>query len=218
MLPAAVNIAELRREYRRAALTEKSVDPDALRQFGRWLDEAVAAGLPEPTAMTLATVDADGRPDARIVLLKAADARGFVFFTNYESRKGAELALRPAATLLFHWVELERQVRIAGMVSKADADESDRYCATRPRDARIGAWASPQSRVIADRAWLEREFAAARERFAGVGENVPRPPHWGGYRVAPEAIEFWQGRESRLHDRLRYRREASLWRIERLAP
>jgi pyridoxamine 5'-phosphate oxidase len=217
-LPAAVNIAELRREYRRAALTEKDVDPDAVRQFGRWLDEAVAAKLPEPTAMTLATVDADGRPDARIVLLKAADARGFVFFTNYESRKGAELGLRPAATLLFHWVELERQVRVEGTVSKASAEESDRYFATRPRDARIGAWASPQSRVIADRAWLEREFAAARERFAGAGEDVPRPPHWGGYRVAPEAIEFWQGRESRLHDRLRYRREASLWRIERLAP
>jgi len=213
-----VNIAELRREYRRAALTEKNVDPDAMRQFGRWLDEAVAASLPEPTAMTLATVDADGHPDARIVLLKVADARGFVFFTNYESRKGAELALRPAATLLFHWVELERQVRIEGKVSKASAEESDRYFATRPRDARIGAWASPQSRVIADRAWLEREFAAARERFAGAGENVPRPPHWGGYCVAPEAIEFWQGRESRLHDRLRYRREASLWRVERLAP
>jgi pyridoxamine 5'-phosphate oxidase len=218
MLPAAVNIAELRREYRRAALTEKDVDSDAMRQFGRWLDEAVAAKLPEPTAMALATVDADGRPDARIVLLKTADARGFVFFTNYESRKGAELALRPAVTLLFHWVELERQVRVEGTVSKASAEESDLYFATRPRDARIGAWASPQSRVIADRAWLEREFAAARERFAGAGENVPRPPHWGGYRVAPEALEFWQGRESRLHDRLRYRREASLWRIERLAP
>jgi pyridoxamine 5'-phosphate oxidase len=217
-LLAALNIAELRREYRRAALTEKDADPDAMRQFERWLDEAIAAALPEPTAMALATVDASGRPDARIVLLKGADERGFVFFTNYESRKGTELSLRPAATLLFHWVELERQVRVEGAVSKVSAEESDRYFATRPRDARLGAWASPQSRVITDRAWLERELAAARERFAGAGENVPRPPHWGGYRVAPEAIEFWQGRESRLHDRLRYRREASLWRIERLAP
>jgi pyridoxamine 5'-phosphate oxidase len=217
-LLAALNIAELRRDYRRAALTEKDVDPDAMRQFERWLDEAIAAALPEPTAMALATVDTSGRPDARIVLLKGADERGFVFFTNYESRKGAELALHPTASLLFHWVELERQVRVEGTVSKVGAEESDRYFATRPRDARLGAWASPQSRVIADRAWLERELAAARERFAGVGENVPRPPHWGGYRVAPDAIEFWQGRESRLHDRLRYRREASLWRIERLAP
>jgi pyridoxamine 5'-phosphate oxidase len=217
-LLAALNIAELRRDYRRAALTEKDVDPDAMRQFERWLEEAIAAALPEPTAMALATVDASGRPDARIVLLKGADAHGFVFFTNYESRKGAELSLRPAATLLFHWVELERQVRVEGAVSKVSAEESDRYFATRPRDARLGAWASPQSRVIADRGWLERELAAARERFAGIGENVPRPPHWGGYRVAPDAIEFWQGRESRLHDRLRYRRDASLWRIERLAP
>lgn len=168
--------------------------------------------------MTLATVDASGNPDARIVLLKGVDAHGFVFFTNYESRKGTELAAKPAATLLFHWVELERQVRIEGVASKVTAEESDRYFATRPREARLGAWASPQSRVIADRAWLERELAAVRERFAAAGETLPRPPHWGGYRVAPQAIEFWQGRASRLHDRLRYRSEASRWRIERLAP
>ena len=213
-----MNIADLRRDYARAALTENNVDPDPIRQFERWLGEAVAAKLHEPTAMSLATVDASGNPDARVVLLKGVDARGFVFFTNYESRKGTELALRPSATLLFYWGELERQVRIEGVVSKVAPDESDGYFATRPREARLGAWASPQSRVIADRGWLERELARARERFAAVGDAVPRPPHWGGYRVAAEAIEFWQGRESRLHDRLRYRREAPRWRIERLAP
>jgi len=213
-----VNIAELRREYRRAALTESDVDPDPIRQFERWLQEAIAAELPEPTAMTLATVDAAGRPDARIVLLKGADERGFVFFTNYESRKGLELAVRPATALLFHWIELERQVRIEGTASKVTADESDAYFASRPRPARLGAWASPQSRVIADRGWLDHELALARDRFAAAGEAVPRPPYWGGYRVMPEVFEFWQGRESRLHDRLRYRRNAALWRIERLAP
>jgi pyridoxamine 5'-phosphate oxidase len=213
-----VNIAELRREYRRAALTESDVDPDPIRQFDRWLEEAIAAELPEPTAMSLATVDARGHPDARIVLLKGVAQDGFVFFTNYESRKGAQLAATPLAALLFYWVELERQVRVEGTVAKVTPAESDAYFASRPRAARLGAWASPQSRVIVDRAWLEREVAAAGDRFAPLGEMVPRPPHWGGYRVAPTAVEFWQGRESRLHDRLRYRREGSLWRIERLAP
>jgi pyridoxamine 5'-phosphate oxidase len=213
-----LNIADLRREYQRASLSETDVDPDPLRQFQRWLDEAIAGQLPEPTAMTLATAGADGTPAARIVLLKGVVAGGFVFFTNYQSRKGAELAARPAAALLFHWVELERQVRVEGVASRVEAADSDAYFASRPQPARIGAWASPQSRVIPDRDWLEREVTAARERFAAQGEPVPRPAHWGGYRVAPSTIEFWQGRESRLHDRIRYRRENTRWRIERLAP
>jgi pyridoxamine 5'-phosphate oxidase len=213
-----LNIADLRREYQRASLSETDADPDPLRQFERWLAQAIAAALPEPTAMTLATVGRDGMPAARIVLLKGVDAAGFVFFTNYESRKGTELSSHPEAALLFHWVELERQVRIEGTTSKVVPEDSDAYFASRPHLARLGAWASPQSRVIPDREWLEREVAATRERFAPQGEHVPRPPHGGGYRVAPAIIEFWQGRASRLHDRLRYRREGGSWRIERLAP
>jgi pyridoxamine 5'-phosphate oxidase len=168
--------------------------------------------------MTLATADADGRPSARIVLLKGASPEGFVFFTNYESRKGDELAARPDAALLFHWVELERQVRVEGRIAKVPAEESDAYFASRPLLSRVGAWASPQSRVIPDRAWLEHEFAASQQRIAANGADVPRPAHWGGYRLAPMAMEFWQGRSSRLHDRLRYRREDAHWRVERLAP
>jgi pyridoxamine 5'-phosphate oxidase len=217
-LSAPVNIADIRREYHRAALTEADVDPDPARQFERWLSEAIRAEVPEPTAMTLATADADGRPSARIVLLKGAAPEGFVFFTNYESRKGDELATRPDAALLFHWVELERQVRIEGRVAKVPAAESDAYFASRPLLSRVGAWASPQSRVIPNRAWLEHEFAASQQRIAANGADVPRPTQWGGYRLAPMVMEFWQGRSSRLHDRIRYRREGAHWRVERLAP
>jgi pyridoxamine 5'-phosphate oxidase len=213
-----LNIADLRREYHRASLTEADVDPDPLRQFQTWLHEAVQAAVPEPTAMTLATVAGDGTPSARIVLLKGVDPGGFIFFTNYESRKGTELDAHPTTALLFHWVELERQIRIEGVAARVSAKESETYFATRPLASRIGAWASPQSRAIPSREWLEQEVAATRQRFASQGESLPPPPHWGGYRVAPRVIEFWQGRASRLHDRLRYQRDGPLWRLERLAP
>jgi pyridoxamine 5'-phosphate oxidase len=213
-----MNTADLRREYHLAALNETDVDASPVTQFERWLAEAVKAQVPEPTAMTLATVGEDGRPAARVVLLKGVDVGGLLFFTNYESRKGRELATHPHAALLFHWVELERQVRIEGKVSRASVAESDAYFASRPRSSRIGAWASPQSKAISDRAWLERKFVAAQERFAADPDSIPRPPHWGGYRLLPFAFEFWQGRQSRLHDRIRYRLEDRHWRIERLAP
>jgi pyridoxamine 5'-phosphate oxidase len=214
----AMNPADLRREYHRAELNETDVDADPVTQFERWLAEAVKAEVPEPTAMTLATVGDDARPAARIVLLKGIDAQGFLFFTNYDSRKGAELAAHPAAALLFHWVVLERQVRIEGTVAKASAAESDSYFASRPRLSRVGAWASPQSRTIPDRAWLERQFSDAQERFAPEGDAIPRPPQWGGYRLVPSTLEFWQGRRSRLHDRIRYRLEGTRWHVDRLAP
>ena len=214
---ASTKLADLRREYHRATLTEADVDPDPLRQFERWLGEAIRAEIPEPTAMTLATVAEDGRPAARIVLLKGVSAEGLVFYSNYDSRKGRELDAHPAAALLFHWVELERQVRIEGTVKRLAAAQSDTYFSSRPRLSRIGAWASPQSQVIADREWLEREFALANERYSGV-DSIPRPPQWGGFSLAPTSLEFWQGRSSRLHDRIRYRRDADAWRIERLAP
>jgi pyridoxamine 5'-phosphate oxidase len=211
-----ITLAELRKDYARGSLDENSVDTDPIRQFQLWLEQALDAQLPEPNAMTVATVDAEGRPSARILLIKGVDERGFVFFTNYESRKGRELAGNPHASLLFHWIELERQVRIEGVIEKTSAEQSDAYFTSRPLASRIGAWASEQSREIANRTELEAREKAFAERFA---ENPPRPPHWGGYRLVPDRIEFWQGRPSRLHDRLLYTRQAgNRWQISRLSP
>ena len=196
-------------------LLEHSVPDDPLALFGRWYDDAIIAGLPLPNAMTLATVDAEARPAARMVLLKGIENGGFVFFTNYESRKGHELALHPHAALVFHWAALERQVRVEGAVERLSAEASDAYFATRPLGSRHSALASPQSTVVPDRAWLEREYDAVVRRYP---DNPPRPPHWGGYRVAADRIEFWQGRLDRLHDRLQYRRRGDEWIRERLAP
>jgi pyridoxamine 5'-phosphate oxidase len=208
-------IAHLRQDYALRSLDEGDVDADPLLQFGKWLDDAIRAEALEPTAMNLSTVDARGRPAGRIMLLKGVDDRGFVFFTNYGSRKGRDLAAHPAAALTFLWKQLERQVRVEGTIEKVGAAESDEYYLVRPLGSRIGAWASPQSEVVADRAWLEKrvdEFAAK------YGENPPRPPHWGGYRVVPDCLEFWQGRQSRLHDRIAYRLENGKWALGRLAP
>jgi len=211
----AADIAALRKSYERDELDERASATDPLQQFRSWFEQALKAGLSEPNAMTLATVGADGRPSTRVVLIKGFDARGLVWYTNYESRKGVELAVHPFAALQFHWVELERVVRIEGAVTKVDAAESDAYYATRPLDSRLGAWASPQSRVIGTRAVLVAGAAAAA---ATSTARPPRPPHWGGYRLEPDRWEFWQGRKSRLHDRLRYRRESGAWVRERLAP
>lgn len=198
-------------------LSEADVAPDPFVQFDRWFQDVLASGGPEPTAMTVATATRDGRPSARMVLLKAVDERGFVFYTNYESRKGAELAKNPRAALLFHWPQLQRQVRVTGTVARVSPEESDAYYQSRARGSRLGAWASHQSRVIPDRAALEAELA--RVEAAYPGEDIPRPPYWGGFRVVPETFEFWQSRPSRLHDRLRYTRQPDgRWLIDRLSP
>jgi pyridoxamine 5'-phosphate oxidase len=213
--PSGADIAALRKSYERAELDEAASDASPLQQFDKWLREAIAAQLPEPNAMTLATASAEGRPSTRVVLIKGYDARGVVWYTNHDSRKGHELAANPHAALQFHWVELERVVRIEGRVELVSAEESDAYYATRPLDSRLGAWASPQSQVISSRAVL---VANAAKAAAKHGLKPPRPPHWGGYRLVPEAWEFWQGRKSRLHDRLRYRWDGGAWLRERLAP
>jgi pyridoxamine 5'-phosphate oxidase len=213
----AQSVADLRREYVMAGLSEADADTDPIRQFACWFQQALAAGVLEPNAMTLATCTPDGRPSARIVLLKGYDERGFAFFTNYASRKGHELATNPEAALVFFWPEIERQVRIEGTTTLASADESDAYFASRPRDSQLGAWASDQSEVLGSREELEQRFRLMEGRFAGG--PVPRPPHWAGFRVKPVRVEFWQGRPGRLHDRLCYTRQADhSWKRERLAP
>ena len=210
-----MSIADLRRIYEKSVLLESTLSASPLSQFSLWFDEAVQANAIEPNAMTLATADADGRPSARIVLLKGIDERGLMFFTNYESRKGHDLAVQPHASLLFFWPELERQVRLEGQVEKVSAKESDQYFDSRPLGSRIGAWASPQSQPIS-RDELE---SRTRELTESLGDNPSRPPHWGGYRLLPERVEFWQGRPSRLHDRLVYQRdELGQWQVRRLAP
>ncbi|WP_400190888.1 pyridoxamine 5'-phosphate oxidase [Hymenobacter sp. B81] len=212
------SLADLRRNYARHELSEAAADADALRQFRRWLDEALQAQLDEPTAMTLATVGPDGQPSARIVLLKGLpDEAGFLFFTNYDSRKGRELAASPRAALTFFWPGLERQVRVEGTVDKAPENLSTEYFQSRPLSSQIGAWASPQSQVIGSREELEQREQAVARQFAGQNP-LPRPPHWGGFVLRPQRIEFWQGRPSRLHDRLLYERSATGWQRRRLAP
>ena len=211
-----MTIADLRKEYTQGGLNESEVSPDPFVQFGRWFAQLLEVTRLEPNAMTLATATADGRPSARIVLLKGFDERGFIFYTNYSSRKGGEIAANPWAALLFYWPELERQVRVEGVAAPIDADAVEAYFHSRPREAQLGAWASRQSEVVASRAELEASYQATEERFDG--QDVPVPPTWGGYRVRPESFEFWQGRSGRMHDRLLYRRNDAGWQRLRLAP
>jgi pyridoxamine 5'-phosphate oxidase len=216
MDPDRPDLASLRAEYQLAGLDESDLTPDPFAMFSRWFDAARGAGVLEPNAMVLATVSTDGLPSARTVLLKGLTDHGFVFFTNYESRKAHELGANPHCSLLFGWYQLQRQVRIEGAASRIPRAETEAYFASRPRDSQLGAWASPQSSVVASRDELEAAYAEVEARFAGA--DIPAPPHWGGYLVRPERVEFWQGRRHRMHDRLAYRREGARWVVERLAP
>ncbi len=211
-----MNLADLRKDYALAGLAEKDLARDPFRQFEKWFAEAQAAKIAEPNAMVLATATRDGRPSTRTVLLKAVDGRGFVFYSNYESRKGRELDANPRASLTFPWVAMERQIIVEGPVTKVAREESEAYFHSRPRANQLGAWVSPQSTVIPDRRVLDGTLKAVEQKYAG--QEVPLPPQWGGWRLAPELVEFWQGRRNRLHDRLRYRRDKDGWIIERLAP
>jgi pyridoxamine 5'-phosphate oxidase len=223
------DLGALRREYGDRGLDTPDLAPDPIEMFRRWLDAAVASGLHEPNAMVVATVSPEGRPSARLVLLKGLDERGFVFFTNYESRKGREIEANPAVSLLFPWHDLQRQVRVEGRASRVSREETDAYFAVRPRESQLGAWASPQSQVVASRSSLDERYGGVLAQFAGL-DAVPVPPQWGGYRVAPEEVEFWQGRKGRMHDRLVYRRPDveperesgpdlhAPWTVQRLAP
>lgn len=219
--PPVPDLAALRREYGDRGLDVPDLAPDPISMFRRWFDDTVAAGLHEPNAMVVATVSPAGRPSSRTVLLKGVDERGFVFFTNYESRKAADIAANPHVSLLFPWHDLQRQVRVEGMAAKVSTEESEAYFASRPRESQLGAWASPQSRVVTSRSALDERYGGVLARFAGLDE-VPVPPHWGGFRVAPYAVEFWQGRKGRMHDRLVYRRAEddphAPWTVDRLAP
>ena len=211
------DLKKLRKEYGRAGLRESGTDPNPIEQFRKWFHEALAADLREPNAMTLATSTPDGRPSARIVLLKGCDERGFVFYTNQEGRKARELEENPRCALVFYWGELERQVRVEGVAARVPEEEADAYYASRPRGSRLGAWVSEQSRPVERRSLLEERLRKLEAEYEG--REIPRPPFWGGYRVEPEEIEFWQGRENRLHDRLLYRRQSGVgWQIERLQP
>lgn len=209
-------LADLRRDYSLAGLLEKDLARDPFRQFEKWFQEAEAAKILEPNAMICSLASLEGSPSSRMVLLKEVDGRGFVFYSNYESRKGRELAANPHISLLFPWISLERQVIVEGFVTRVSREESDIYYHSRPRLSQLSAWASPQSRIVAGRDSLEERMKQLDEKYAG--REIPMPPYWGGYRVAPETVEFWQGRRSRLHDRLRYRRDKNEWAIERLAP
>jgi len=215
--PDPETLAALRREYGDHGLDVPDLAADPTEMFRRWFDDTVAAGVHEPNAMVVTTVSAVGRPTARMVLLKGVDERGFVFYTNYESRKGHDLEANPAVSLLFPWHDLQRQVRVEGIATRVSQEESEAYFSSRPRGSQLGAWASPQSREVSSRAELDEHYAGVEQRFAEADE-VPLPPEWGGYLVRPEAVEFWQGRKGRMHDRLVYRREESRWTVVRLAP